>query len=135
MTLRWLPFWSLLSIAGCGGDGEIDLLASAPGADDDAGGAGCGSSGPCAGEHPHCDTTSGRCVECLTEAHCSGGETCDTPHGECRQTCSLQDPCEPGDHAICHPTGGFCVQCVSAADCSDPSAPVCDPDEHECQEN
>jgi hypothetical protein len=68
----------------------------------DAGPTGCQSDNDCSGFTPHCETTSGACVECVLDSHCflSVAPTCD------------------------HRTN-TCVGCVSGANCANPT-PACD---------
>ncbi len=64
----------------------------------------CTATAGCGGARPHCDlgVTGGRCVECTTNASCTGSDrpSCDVPHGDC-------------------------VGCLETAQCSG-ATPVCD---------
>lgn len=73
---------------------------------------------------PHCDKPSGRCVECLSDADCSGSDVCLS--SVCQGSARNGTPCQSGADCLgrsCQPTtyapGGYCTQnCVSDLDCS-----------------
>lgn len=52
--------------------------------------ASCGATcSPCGGATPHCKAqgTASVCVQCLSNAHCSGGQVCNTSSGSCGPPC------------------------------------------------
>jgi Cys-rich repeat protein len=113
----------------------------------------CLESSVCAGGRPHCETLSGKCVECLSDAHCSDGQACNEPVGDCVRACAADPDCS--DRAelcdalrgLCvecyddsHCTSGFCstasgecVECLSDADCA-AEEPYCDLRHQVCEE-
>jgi hypothetical protein len=68
----------------------------------------CSDDGMCVGEEAHCNA-SGQCVECLTPAHCVGGE-----------------------HPLCNVNTGECVDCLTHTDC--PDNLFCQLPEGECED-
>jgi len=68
----------------------------------------CTDSTMCAGGEPHCDLTSGRCVECLVSDHCVG------------------------EHPLCDIARGQCVDCLLDTDC--PDRLFCQRPEGECED-
>ena len=61
-----------------------------------------------------CDPDSGECVDCLTNADCSGDEVCDEEEQECVE-CTEDGDCP--DELACDVDGGTCVGCVGDGDC------------------
>ena len=173
-------FCLLYAASGCD-EGEIALLSGAAGsggarcpdagvpecgvgATSAAGGAagaagaagGCTSSVDCrSGGEPHCDTASGRCVECLLSSHCDSNRSCDTLTLQCADACGIHADCTSGGRPFCEPQrlvciecrsdadcsgrcllpNGECVDCLSDADCLEPSNPRCDAADHHCVGN
>ncbi len=110
----------------------------------------------CTGSTPACNTTTGVCVACASNAYCSGGTPiCDVSTSTCR-ACQAVD-CT-GATPACATSGanaGRCVPCVSSTQCAAPrpycdsatdtcvgcltssdcpaSAPVCDSTSHSCR--
>jgi hypothetical protein len=70
------------------------------------------------GEHRFCNTTTGRCSECLSEAPCSPTENCSLDIGECANPCTSMADCTDGEDRICDPNIHFCVECQFDTDCS-----------------
>jgi hypothetical protein len=72
---------------------------------------------------PVCDSTSGRCVGCLTNDHCEGGANGGVDGG----TDGGADGGADGGVAagFCNLATNQCVQCLAHADCKDPSKPIC----------
>jgi hypothetical protein len=89
---------------GAGGSGEGIVL--------------CASDKTCTPLGKLCDTTAGRCVDCLGNADCTGG-TCRGGVCQARVACNNSLDCAgaPNGRAICDGVSGDCVQCVSSADC------------------
>lgn len=96
----------------------------------------------------------GRCEECVDNAHCPAGEVC--VNNNCEPTCTTDANCSAdggGNNPYCHPTtkictecttdaqcagntgnphctaGGDCEECVTDAHCTNPAQPFCDDDE------
>jgi hypothetical protein len=42
------------------------------------------SDADCGGGNPYCQTTRHRCVECVVDANCNQGETCDPQDFSCQ---------------------------------------------------
>ena len=70
----------------------------------------CGQSGQV------CDTGAGRCVECLTNAHCSPGYYCDATHCKEAAECTESGKC---DNSVCDTGGDYCVECLVDGDCGE----------------
>lgn len=64
---------------------------------------GCSRADECQGASPACDTSSGRCVECVTNTEC--GSRAGTPF------------CDPGTNR--------CVSCLTSGDCTSAQTPIC----------
>ena len=82
--------------------------------------------GLCGGGEPHCNMTSGECVECLDSSHCAGQQC--SPEGvcvECLDASHCTDPLRP----FC--LASNCVACEDAADC-DATNPVCETPAQTC---
>lgn len=106
----------------------------------------------CSADTPNCDETAGggegACVECILDADCGDGETCDPATDTCVATCVTSDDCtaqvcdpdtdtcedcasnggngadlgcDPADglNPVCNEATRVCGQCVAAGDCSD----------------
>jgi hypothetical protein len=105
------------------------------------------STAVCSGTTPVCDTTSGDCVECTSNSHCTGNPAkgfcvqskcaaCDDPGartggaGGSGGGTSPATPCAGG--TVCMPSdsgnskAGQCVGCRSDNDCTVATAPICD---------
>jgi hypothetical protein len=64
----------------------------------------------CNGGAPYCNTTTKRCVQCLTNANCMGR----------------------GTSTLCDPATDTCVQCLTNANCTNPMRPTCSLTGHVC---
>ena len=89
------------------------------------GGSWCTGNAECASsDRDLCDTERGRCVECVTDAHCDEiFERCHAALGRCVVPCTGPGTC-PWDEPICDAVLGACVECVADTDCMD-STEVC----------
>lgn len=77
----------------------------------------------CVGPEPHCNMTSGECVECLSMSDCGGSTPQCNAEGECVECLnSTQCTADVGE-PVCFE--GACVQCDDATDC-DATNPVCE---------
>jgi hypothetical protein len=82
-----------------------------------------------------CDTSSGRCVECLTSNDCASPEVlCDTATHSCVR-CLANEDC-PSTSPICKlsenaPQANRCVECTGDSECLAPR-PACDPSSNQC---
>jgi Cys-rich repeat protein len=129
------------------------------GADDEFGSASgmpCTESEQCNSQQPHCDVTTGRCVECLSPAHCDPPRTCDLVSKTCAAPCNEDDDCgrqtprcdsqrgvcveclddsscDSQDEQFCQPLLEECVECLKDANCG-PGQPICDPTRYRCVE-
>ena len=64
-----------------------------------------------------CHPTEFRCVECVTDGHCSEiGEACSSVLGECAVPCENDDDCMDDD-SLCDRVIGYCVECLVNDDC------------------
>src|SRR5262249_37216354 len=89
----------------------------------------CG--GPCTAPTPFCDSRSGMCVACRSDADCPGGQLCHA--GACMDGCSAQHAC--GDAGVCDVQAGVCRECIVDDDCGrlgDAKRKVCDSDAGRC---
>ncbi len=84
----------------------------------------------CSGETPYCNTSTGACVGCNSNADCTDPEKrlCDSVTFQC-VTCTSNADCGAGA-PFCYVRKGKCVSCLTNADCPQ-AAPICD-DELEC---
>jgi Cys-rich repeat protein len=112
-----------LGFAGCGGDDNSNSGATVQPQ--------CASDGDCGGNRPYCDTALGRCIECVGNSNCGGGEVCDSVSGSCRATCSTSGDCGQNT-PYCAPRG-VCVHCVGDGNCSG-GQPYCDTTVDRCVE-
>ena len=74
-----------------------------------------------------CKASSGECVTCTGDAHCSDGKLCDTAASKCVE-CLEDAQCDDGR---CQPDSHKCVQCLEGADCL---SGACDEANHTCTE-
>lgn len=83
----------------------------------------CAADGDCLLSTLHCDNTTGACVACTSDAHCTtpGLSRCDTAKNRCVE-CGLASDCPTG--TVCH-VGRCAPSCSSTVPCP-PAAPVCD---------
>jgi hypothetical protein len=65
---------------------------------------------------PVCDTSRGRCVECVSPADC-GGAACDVSTGRCER-CTVDADCADPAAARCDSTTGRCGPCLDSSDCA-----------------
>lgn len=90
----------------------------------------------CALPTPVCESTSGRCVECLGDGDCTASpEKSFCAAGSCvgcaavaTGACAKRDPSKPACAVA-----GACVECSSSADCTVASKPICDTAAHRCK--
>ena len=93
------------SLCGCESAADCSPAGPACAPNDECG---CGSNADCAGdagvlEGPVCDTSTGACVECVTDADCT------SPNAR-----------------VCDPDGNLCLPCRVSADCAQNSdGPIC----------
>lgn len=115
--LGLVTFLLLVVAAACGSDGEDGLSAPVAGGSGGSG-SGCTKDLDCPAASPVCDQLERRCVACLFDTQCDGGQRC------VGKTCVGVVPCasslncvahEP--YTICDPVTSTCVECVEAADC------------------
>jgi hypothetical protein len=127
---RWLfvAVFACTGIAACGADSQIDLLPKSNAASSGGTSGGSGGSGGsvCAGgcaPGMHCDTSNGRCVQCLVALDCPNAKACD-PAGNCADPCTATGgECTSSSKPVCDPGTGACVECVSSKDCHED--PLC----------
>lgn len=78
----------------------------------------------CSGATPICDSQTGRCVGCVSDANCSGDTpACSAATRTC-VACTRDAHCE-GDSPKCDVAAEVCVGCLDTTDCSLPTAPSC----------
>jgi Cys-rich repeat protein len=90
----------------------------------------CATDADCMGEK--CNVQSHECVQCLASSDCQQGETCSA--GDCRPSCTSDAQCggggrRGGDQQFCATDLGVCVECVANSQCGDQG--YCQPD-HTC---
>jgi Cys-rich repeat protein len=81
----------------------------------------CLSNADCSGSTPHC--VRGACVSCTTDADCATGMVCNTHIPRCETMCSNGTQCDNGP---CSTEYGYCVECLSDLDCTTAGLPYCD---------
>lgn len=120
-------------------DVSTETATSTTGGEPDAS-TGCTADADCRLATLHCHLALGRCVECLDDQDCSGGDRthCDAELSRC-VSCTQDDQCEEGSR--CDALERSCaVSCTSQLDCVDAHACMnglcvaCDRD-FECREN
>lgn len=90
----------------------------------------------CSSPTPVCESSSGRCVECLDDGDCAAspgksfcvGGTCAACTAMAAGACAKRDPSKPACLAA-----GVCVECGSNADCAQANKPICEVGAHVCQ--
>jgi hypothetical protein len=139
-----------LGFASCGGDLNLDLVASATSASDastgdrtavsdrkppdapGSDGAGCDTCDECTKDddcashatQTLCNTGLSLCVQCLSNQDCaSRGYVCDLFRFRCALPCTTDGDCAVGP-PLCDVVDGYCVDCLTDGDCS-MSAPRC----------
>src|SRR5258706_12163179 len=126
MVWRCAMGWALLTLSGCGGDGNGSPdLAMKPPADLAMG---CKEDKACSGMTPRCDTKSGLCVACTADDQCPEGAVCKA--GACAAGCTVDKGC--GDAGVCDVPSGQCKSCQSDNDCPEKAVPRCDTAGHPC---
>ncbi len=93
--------------------------------------------GACSAPTPTCDATTGKCVGCTSDDHCTSGATpiCDKTKESCA-ACGLDSQCQAKNAALpaCR-TDGQCVQCTAtAASACTGTTPVCNTPSNTCVE-
>ena len=79
----------------------------------------CKANTDCKSPTSVCDILAARCVECLFDTQCGGGDECRSRKCVTPTLCATSLDCVgAGDATICEPSASKCVQCVSAADCT-----------------
>jgi hypothetical protein len=116
----------------CGPDGLCYKNGQAPKGGDM--GVSVGDMGTCTamsckgGPKPFCDSGSGACVECITDANCPSGKLC--TNKACVPGCNGMHGCPDGG-GIC--TNNQCMVCTKDADCGG-GTPRCDTNSGSCAE-
>ena len=85
----------------------------------------CGAGAFCSvisSAHQKCDTTSGRCVECVCDDDCPDRAAPKCSDGVC-SSCQTADDCEHLGYNTCFRPSGECRSCSTRSDCT-PLAPV-----------
>lgn len=93
----------------------------------------CVSDAHCSGDAgwPHCDPQIHRCVVCRTKDDCPPGTTCESTTRSCVFTCDAGG-C-PGNRR-CSVSRGICIECESSAECLLPEHTVCETATGICQQ-
>jgi hypothetical protein len=99
----------------------------------DAGQMQCTESRQCGGQQRYCEPSTGTCVECILDEHCSSQEACDPIAHRCAPACSRNDDCSRDWTPICNSARGVCVQCLNDSSCTDPE-PFCESQKATCVE-
>jgi hypothetical protein len=75
-----------------------------------------------------CDPEAHACVECLSDANCTGTwKACNLERQKCAE-CTTDAHCTREGYPVCDPKMGRCVQCRTDADCKNSLIPVCGDD-------
>ena len=69
------------------------------------------------GATPHCDTSSGTCVQCLTTAQCPVGDACEAEVCETMAPCQADFDCVFPGLTHCDTSTEICVQCTDPSQC------------------
>ncbi len=92
----------------------------------------CDSNDDCPTDKPHCDTSTGTCVGCVSDADCSGQPAtpaCKTSTGKCVECTDTNDDKCVGDKPVCNNDINKCVACIigpKSPQCvSEPDGPTC----------
>lgn len=94
----------------------------------------CTTDQQCGGRRfSHCDTRSGRCVECTTQSHCGPSTVCDLVAERCATPCQTSNDCSATAQTRCDPNRHVCVGCTSNDQCVAPTR-FCDPTYGQCVE-
>lgn len=100
----------------------------------DAASNGCIGNGDCmAPDKPFCDGL--QCRGCMIDDECAfkaSGPHCDSASGMCK-ACVTNAHCTDSTKPSCDAASGTCQGCVTGADCTDQAKPVCDSATHTCQ--
>lgn len=75
----------------------------------------CLSNADCSGSTPHC--LRGGCVSCTGDADCSPGMVCNTHIPRCATSCMITAQCSAGKQLQCATDYGYCVECLGDYDC------------------
>jgi Cys-rich repeat protein len=81
----------------------------------------CLSNADCSGSTPHC--LAGKCVSCTTDADCSSGMVCNMHIPRCATQCTSGGAQCNG--RPCATDYGYCVECLQNLDCTNASLPYC----------
>ena len=87
----------------------------------------CQNDADCPGVAPRCETTSGACVQCVSDSDCSTG-LCDTGAHSCT-SCNSSADC-PSSLPVCDLDVQACVQCETSGQCL--AGQVCAFESHRC---
>ncbi len=90
----------------------------------------CLGDADCPTPQSRCDTSSGRCLECLERAHCAEGQICSLPAGTCVQGCNGGPPC-PSAQPTCDAMTSLCRGCTDDGDCTEDER-LCERDTGRC---
>lgn len=87
----------------------------------------CASDSDCTGGLK-CEPTKKKCVECITDSHCTDAAkpVCDSSTDTCIAGCTDNTDCTDAAKPVCDTTSKQCVSCIADADCTDTARPVCD---------
>jgi Cys-rich repeat protein len=88
----------------------------------------------CADHSLHrCAPESRRCVECQVSRDCAAGSICDATLNRCFRSCGDADDCLASDHG-CDERRGVCIGCDRDVECQASSVSFCATDETGCVE-
>jgi hypothetical protein len=86
----------------------------------------CLSNADCSGSTPHC--IDGACGSCISSADCPSGKACNSHIPRCETICSTKEECnDGGGGGPCASEYGYCVECIVNADCPTKALPLCNP--------
>jgi hypothetical protein len=91
----------------------------------------CTGDGDCSPPARFCAVSEGRCVACLSDAHCEGGRTCDLKSHTCTFACDDSGDCAD-PRPYCEPDRRVCVACLTDTNCGNSRSPLCHPERNVC---
>ena len=87
----------------------------------------CISDANCDSMRPRCDLIARQCVECLATPDCGAKQICELNSHRCLDACKEDKDVCPVAGQTCHDDQGICVECYRDAQCAGaPDRPRCD---------
>jgi hypothetical protein len=92
----------------------------------------CVVDGDCPGFVPRCDPVDHKCWGCLEDDDCFSGFTCIKSVRRCARSCYTKEHCTPG--TVCDTVRSICIQCMTNATCFDPARRHCQTATGRCEQ-